>query len=246
MAQTLFSAGAMYGVNPDGAGAEQFGYLQSASIDFNRDVKTLHGERQFPAVAATGMSTITGRATWGRIFGAIYADLFFGETLTSGAVQVSQDEDQTIPDAGYFVIDVDEDATFLTDLGVYDVASGSRMTFVDSMPATGEYSVVSGTYTFAAADHGKAVRISYLYTAATGKLLTINNNLMGITPSFKLVLFNPGRTQRGASPSTFVLNNCTASKLTIPLRLGEFGLPEFDFMGYADESEVVGLISTQD
>lgn len=243
MTQTIFSAGRMFAITDNGP--EEFGLLQNCSIDFTRDVKELFGEGQFPAVVATGMSRITGRAAHGRIYGALYANAFFGETVAAGSIALADNEVQTIPSIGYPTIDVDNDADWTDDLGVYFSATGQRLKFVDAAPAAGEYSVAAGTYTFAAGDVGKVVKISYLYdSASAGKKFTINNQPMGVTPSFKLVLFNPGRTQRGSAPFSLVLNACTSTKLTLPTRLGEFALPEFDFSGYADESEVIGYMST--
>lgn len=246
MTQTVFSAGRMFAAGVD-TGSEEFGFLQNISIDFTRDVKELFGERQFPDVVATGMSRVTGRAAHGRIFGSLYASAFFGEDVVAGSVAFADNEVHSISDPGYNAVDVTHDADWTDDLGVYYADTGLRLTWVDAAPTAGQYSVASGTYTFSHADAGKDVKINYLYDDSThGKMFTINNQLMGITPAFKLVLFNPGRTQRGAAPSVLVLNNVTATKLTLPMRLGEFALPEFDFTGYADASDVLGTFSTQE
>lgn len=245
MTQAIFSAGAMYGTRTDesGIGPDQFGLLQNVSIDFNRDVKTLHGEGQFPALVATGMSTITGRAAHGRIFGAIYADLFFGETLDTGSFVVAQDESHTIPASPAYTVLADHMSNWTEDLGVY--VAGTRLQYTTSgSPSSGQYTVSLGTYTFNAAQAGLAVKISYLYESGSGKMITINNQLMGVTPSFKLFLTNPGRTQAGTAPFSLWLTSCTASKLTFPLRIGEFSLSEFEFSGYADASDIIGYLST--
>jgi hypothetical protein len=248
MSNALFSAGAMYGTRTDasGIGPDQFGLLQNVSVDFNRDVKTLHGERQFPALSATGMSTITGRAAYARIFGGVYAHLFFGETLTdNSSLTASEGESHTIPGSPTYTVLADHMSNWEEDLGVYLTSTGARMTYTSSgSPASGEYTVSGGTYTFNAAQASLGVKISYLYTAGSGKLITINNQLMGVTPTFSLVLTNPGKTQTGNAPFSLKLNSCTATKLSFPLRLGEFALPEFEFSGYADASDVIGNIST--
>lgn len=248
MTQAIFSSGIMYGIRTDSTGSspEEFGLLQNVSIDFNREIKTLHGENQFPALCATGMSTIQGRAAHGRIFGALYADIFFGETLTTGALVVAHNEHATVTSAAATVAN---SADFSDDLGVYLMTGGSgtgggRLQQVPTTPAAMQYSVAAGVYTFNVAQEGAAVRISYLYESNAGKKITINNQFMGVTPSFKLVLMNPGRTQFEAAPFSLVLNACTSGKLTFPTRIGEFALPEFEFQGYADANDVLGILST--
>lgn len=50
-----------------------------------------------------------------------------------------------------------------SDAGVTYVATGAALTAVASAPATGQYSVAAGVYTFAAGDAGKAVVVNYGY-----------------------------------------------------------------------------------
>lgn len=49
------------------------------------------------------------------------------------------------------------------DVGVSFASSGAALTKVASSPAAGQYSVAAGAYSFAAADAGKAVRVSFGY-----------------------------------------------------------------------------------
>jgi hypothetical protein len=243
MTQAIFSAGIMYGIRTDSSGTspEEFGLLQNVSIDFNREIKTLHGENQFPALCATGMATIQGRAAHGRIFGSLYADIFFGEEIATGGLVVAHNEAHTVTTGGATVANA---ADFTDDLGVY-LTTGERLTKVATTPAALQYSVTAGgVYAFNTAQEAAAVKISYLYESTTGKRVTINNHFMGVTPSFKLVLMNPGRTQFEAAPFSLVLNACTSGKLTFPTRIGEFALPEFEFQGYADQNDVLGYLST--
>lgn len=244
MKQTMFSAGRLFAVGLD-TGPEEFALLQNVNIDFTRDPKELWGEREFSEVIANGMTRIAGRCSQGRVFGSLYANAFFRETVTAGSVGFADHEAQTIPGSGYFTIDVDNAADWTDDLGVYFTVTGDRLTYNANGPAAaGEYSVVAGTYTFHSADAGNAVKIDYLYDSTDGKMFTINNQLMGTAPSFKMVLFNPGRTRTGAAPFVFVLNSVIPTKFSLPFRMSEFALPEFDFIGSADESDVIGLMST--
>jgi hypothetical protein len=231
-----------------GVGPDQFGLLQNVSIEFARDTKDLFGENQFPEVIASGQSRITGRAAFARVFGAIYADLFFGETVTTGSLLVAKDEIGTIASGGSptaYSVTVANSANFTEDLGVFLTTNGQRLTYVPSSPASGQYTVTAGVYTFNVAQNGATVKISYVWNnASTGKSFTINNQLMGVTPIFSVILMNPGRTQSGAAPFSLILNKCTASRLTLPTRMGEFAIPEFEFMGFADDAQVVGKMST--
>ncbi len=112
-------------------------------------------------------------------------------------------------------------------------ATGLPLLQVASAPAAGQYSVASGVYTFAAADTGKAVLISYNYTlAATGQQFTVANQLLGTTPTFQANFYT---TFQGQAIS-LKLNNCTSSKLSFQTKLEDFVMPEFDFSCFADAS----------
>lgn len=244
--QTSFSAGAAYGTRTDSTTSpDQFALLQTVSLDWSFDTKKLYGEYQHPAVIARGQASITGKIGWARVFGSIYADLFFGETPTTANILLSEDEAGTIPGTSAFTVTVANSTLWTEDLGVYVVSSGTRLTKSGSVTST-TYTAASGVYTFHSSLAGAAVKISYLYTASSGKKITINNHLMGITPTFKLALYNPGRTQTGTASRVLNLNMCTANKLSIPDRIGEFEITELDFEAFADASDVVGYWSTRE
>ena len=121
-----------------------------------------------------------------------YAAAVSGGATSTGSKVGILDEAGTIP-ATPFVVTVANGATFFEDLGVRDVNTGLAMLRVASAPATGQYSVneTTGAYTFAAADTGHAVRISYSYTAAAvGKTVKITNSLMGQSQQFALAGWN--------------------------------------------------------
>ena len=110
---------------------------------------------------------------------------------------------------------------------------------VAASPATGQYSVASGVYTFAAADTLKAVLISYEYSAATGgEVWTMSNDLMGFTPSFTLML------QNGYDGRTMVckLNRCVSGKLSVPLKSDDFAIYDFEAEAFADAAGSLGYI----
>src|SRR5438128_11624494 len=99
--QLAFGAGALWGNRTDvtgtGIGPDQFGILQDVQIDFDWTTKELWGQYQFPVDIARGQGKITGKARFARIFGALYGDLFFGQTPATGQLTVSENEATTVP-----------------------------------------------------------------------------------------------------------------------------------------------------
>src|SRR5438552_7668798 len=99
--QLSFGAGALWGnrtdVSGSGIGPDQFGILQDVQIDWDWTTKELYGQFQFPVDIARGQGKITGKAKFARIFGAIYGDLFFGQTPAAGQLTVSENEAPACP-----------------------------------------------------------------------------------------------------------------------------------------------------
>lgn len=243
MPQYAFGSGTLWGVNTTtNSTPMKFGVLQEGSVEFSATTKQLMGQYQFPVAVARGPGKITGKAKFARISGALYGDLFFGISPSTGLVNVANDESGTIPATpGPYTLTATNTATYVTDLGVYFTATGVPLTKVASAPSTGQYSVTSaGVYTFAAADQGLGVKISYTYTAASGgKVLTITNQLLGTTPTFTAVL----SVLYNSVATNIQLNACTSSKLTFPTKLEDFLIPEFEFEAMADSSGTIGKIS---
>ncbi len=79
-----------------------------------------------------------------------------------------QDEPGTIPAAAAFQITALQTwGSWMRDDGVKNAATGAALAKVTGTPATGQYAVNEGVYTFAAADTGVAVLISYSFVPAT-------------------------------------------------------------------------------
>ena len=127
--QLAFGAGALWGNRTDatgsGIGPDQFAILQDVEIDWDWQTKELWGQYQFPLDIARGQGKITGKAKFARIFGAIYGDLFFGQTPASGQLTVSENEAAAVPATTPFTVTVANAATYSDDLGVY-YASGDN------------------------------------------------------------------------------------------------------------------------
>ena len=106
---------------------------------------------------------------------------------------------------------------------------------VASAPVAGQYSVdeATGVYTFAAADVGKTVFISFKYTAtvAGAKSGVVSNLDMGYTPEFSVDLF---RDYKGKFFGMEFFR-CVSNKLAFSSKQDDYDLPEFEFQPMADD-----------
>lgn len=219
-----------------------FGALQDVSVDISFSAKELFGQYQFPLAVARGTGKVTGKAKAARITAALFNQCF-GETLATGETKVAFEEAGTIPASTPWTVTVSNSATWVLDLGVQFSLTSLPLTRVDAgaTPTTGQYKVTAGVYTFAAADASLAVKTSYTYTSTTapGQKFTINNQLLGLSPFFKIVI---NQSYQGK-----VLNiqfaRCMASKLSLATKLEDFTIPELDFSMMADDSNVIGYVS---
>jgi hypothetical protein len=249
--QVAFGSGILWGTpltDANGAAVAnptpvQFGALQDVSVDFSADIKTLFGPNAYPLLAARGKSKISGKAKAAQINGALLNSLYFGYVTTAGIrADVFDTTGANIPTTPFQITPTPPSSgTWAQDLGVRN-ANAVPLTRVASAPTTGQYSVSAGVYTFAAADVGTTVYISYQYTATstTAPKIAISNVVMGAAPTFRADLSVP----YGGKTLTIVLFNCVANKLSLATKLDDFTIPEFDFEAFADSSGVnVGSIN---
>ena len=219
------------------------GTMQEVSLDLSVEMKTLYGSKRYPIAVGQGKGKTEIKAKYAEIDGGILGSLFFGRTEAAGIKAAVFDSAGTIPATpGPYTLTVAPPASgsFVADLGVMNATTGEQLSRVASAPAAGQYSVSgAGVYTFAAADQGKAVRISYEYVAASGgKVWTITNEVMGYTPSFTLLL------QNGYQGKNMVvkLNRCVSGKLALPLKNDDFAIYDFDAEAFADANGELGYI----
>ena len=242
MPQFAFGGGALYAVRTDVANATptKFGALQDVQLDFSGDLKELYGQGQFALALARGKAKIEGKAKFAQINGAIFNNLFFGQTLTSGQSLVAQSEAAVVPTSAPYQATAQNGAAFGLDLGVFYALTGAPLTKVASGPAQGQYAVAaSGLYSFAAADEGAAVLLNYEYTATTGTRIALGNPLMGLTPTFQAIFSE----QYAGKQLTLQLNACVASKLSFPTKQDDWSISELDFQAQADAAGNVGFLS---
>ena len=239
--QFVFSAGVLVGQRTDITGTTpvKFGAVQDVSLDFSGDLKELYGQNQFALALGRGKTKIELKAKFGQIRGQVFNDLYFGTTLGTGQTLFADSELGSIPGSSPYTVTAANSATWTKDCGVFYAATGLPLAPVASGPATGQYSVAAGVYTFSTADHGLAVLLNYEYTATTGTSIAIGNPRMGVTPSFSAVFSQLFQGKQ----ATFQLNNCVSSKLTWGTKQDDFTIPELDFQVSADASNNVGTIS---
>lgn len=243
MSQYVFGSGVLWGTPlTDSAGNAIanptpviFGVLQEASVDISFENKTLHGQNQFPVAVGRGKGKVSGKAKAAKINGAILNNIVFGQTVTNGIQSAVYDTTgATIPATPFTITPtIPGSGTWLADLGVVG-PNGEVFTKVASAPTANQYSVAAGVYTFAAADTGKKVFISFSYTgtSTTAPKSTVTNQLMGYAPTFKADLYMPynGKSLLLSLPA------CISTKLTMATKLDDFMVPEFDFEAFADAS----------
>ena len=243
-----FGSGVMIGTPTSGAvnTPVEFGILQEAGVDFSFTSKPLVGQFQLPVAMGRGVAKITGKAKFAELNGPVFNTLFFTSvTPVKGQDLWSYNEAGTIPTTPYQVT-VANAATWSVDLGVKYAANGNPLTRVASAPATGQYSVVAGVYTFAAADTTLAVLISYTYTQTTsgsGSRFTITNPILGFSPTFQIDFYQQNPNVVGAVWS-FRLYSCISTKLSIGSKLEDWIMPEFDFEAFTNAANQLGTWNT--
>lgn len=106
---------------------------------------------------------LTG-ATWSRGVRNVTVQYTAGLASTGQTQQVTA-ERAVVPLTGPYTITSAQAQTFDTDLGVIFAPAGAALVEVSGVPTTGQYAIndATGVYTFAAADAGKAVALTYLY-----------------------------------------------------------------------------------
>lgn len=217
------------------------GTMQDISLDLSTEIKTLYGSKRYPIAVGQGKGKTEIKAKYAEIDGAILGSLFFGKAGTAGIKAAVFDSAGTIPSGSPYTLTVTppSSGTFVADLGVMRTDTGVQLERVASAPATGQYSVAAGVYTFAAADQGKPVAISYEYSATSGgKIWTMTNETMGYTPSFAMLL------QNGYDGKNLVvkLNRCVSGKLSLPLKSDDFAIYDFEASAFADAAGSLGYI----
>ncbi len=217
--------------------------LQDVSVDEKWTEKELRGRYQAPEDVARSELKISGKIKIARINAAFLTAIRAGSTSAPGSTQVSLGELGTIPaPSGPYTIQVAQHTTFLENLGVYNSSTGLPMQRVASGPITGQYSLASGTYTFAAADTGQNVQITYTYTVAGGFTVTYLNQLMGAATTFGLHLWNEYTASDGTASQAYTkFGAVRIPGLSTSTKNTDYTMYDLD---YAVSADATGTIST--
>lgn len=243
MAQYTFGTGQLFAMPVGGGAPLRFGALQDVSVDFNGDIKQLHGQYQFALDVARGKTKVEWKASSGNVDVEAFNQIFFGETVDAGneLLQVFN-EAGTVPAMTTYTITAVNGADFAMDLGVYYAADATPLRQVAATPGPGEYTVsAAGVYTFNAADASAPVLLNYLWeSASTGGSMDMTNQLMGNTPQFQLVL---SQVYKGKTV-TLILYANVADKLSLPLKQDDYLIAELSGQAFADAASRVARITT--
>lgn len=170
--------------------------------------------------AATLVNAGVAYAVGDKVFptqvGGVGAAYFTVSTITGGAYNL------VAPSAGVAGVN------FVEDYGVEYVSTGAQLKLVASAPTQGQYSLIGGIYTFAAADSAAQVVLNYSYNnSAAGFTFSIPNTVQAESPYFETILTNP---QDGG----FVrrIYRCSASKIAQNFKQGDIMIPELDVKVY--------------
>jgi len=211
---------------------------QSFDFSLDSDFKTFHGVGRFALYAAPGKTKASGKVT-GLINGRLIRDIWAGGTMTAGTIQQVYSTPAAgiqIPSASPVTVDVTTllptGATWVEDLGMLDSA-GRPMECVASAPATGQYSVANGVYTFAVADEGKTVFNKSLYSMAApaAKNISLDNISMGSGPVCKLVYYTK---YQGKSVLIVLLNVVFPKLALLAAKNDDYSSQNMEFEAFAD------------
>lgn len=232
----FFGTGDLFLSRTDVANAApiKVGTIQDVSVDFSGDVVELFGGDQFAAAVARGQQKITGKASIGATQSALLAGLYFGADKSAGNTTVSSNETHSVPASSPYTVTVINSATFAEDLGVINGTTGDSLDKVASAPASGQYSVSNGVYTFASGASGADMMLSYAYTVpSTGSNFTVTNQPLGTNPTFSMVLYS--RDPKTTTNRAYLkLHACVATKLSLPYKQKDFLVQDFEFSASAN------------
>jgi hypothetical protein len=229
-----FGAGDIFLITPGTPDqVTRVGNVQESTVDIKSDVKELYGSSKFPIAVVSTKSKITGKSKAASLDAALIRAVLAGATTVTGRKNPVIDETGVVPTTP-FQVTVSGSATWSEDRGVIKTTTGANLVRVASAPATGQYSVAAGVYTFAAADVAMAVKISYTKTDTTGSTTNYKNQTMGLATYFQLGLYNtnPDGTKLGLLFYQILFSGMGG----LAFKTDDFLLPELEWQAMAKES----------
>ena len=215
-------AGTITGVTP-----VPFGLIKDISVDFDRKYVTERGQWAHAVAVGAGEIDVKGKCGTVSVFGGAIGQLF-GVTPVAGSTLCIPNETGTIPaPSGPYTITCAQSATWAYDFGVWDLTTGLQMSRIVSGPATTQYSVAAGIYTFAAADTGHKVQLAYAYTsAAGGKTVAVVNTNMTIATGIVMYCYAPTVSSKVLGVKFY---NTYFPKLGLSLKAQDFTAQNLEF-----------------
>jgi len=221
------------------------GFVQEFSLDLAGTTKQLYGQKQYPLVAARATIKATGKFKSAEISGIAWNAFFFGQSgFTSGRKIWNIDSTFTLSTT-VTTQQVGSSLSFDADLGIFYSTKGLPLQRVAAgAEVAGKYSVAGssapGTYTFAAADQGLGIKVTYTSssTAGDGQTLAVTNQTIGTTPTFQVDYYT-NLNQPTAKPFATRVYQCVSSKETLAFKLEDFMIPEFEFDFFANANDQV-------
>lgn len=187
----LGGIGAIYSL-PSGANPTPIplAISKSAEVSIKSERKPLRGQWMDPIDVFHGARDITLKFSNCDFRAATCQMALQGSTLTANSTKLVAVESSAVPTTP-FQITVSQSANFSEDGGVLNLTTGAWLSRVASGPATGQYSVSAGVYTFNTAQSTNQVQITYTYTATTSGSQTLvqNNQLVGVSTGYLCRLF---------------------------------------------------------
>lgn len=253
-----FSAGRARLIPAGGGTPVELGVVQSASVELKVDLKELRGPYRYPIAVADGKGTASGKVQFAQLWPETLAAIL-GGTLAIGAPMAAVAEQHTIG-ASVNTATLTNAATMVTGSEIVTVidATGSPVfyTRTTGSPASssvagaagGSYTISAGVLTFAAADAGLKISVTYLWTPASG----INNSIVSLAQvgmnsasTFQLTLLGTGAKNiytNQAQQFIVQLNSCLAPSLKMDFKLDDFTMQDLDFSAFIDVNGNLGSI----
>lgn len=214
--------------------------LKDVAVDFKQAKKKFNGQKKVAIDVGDATLDIAVKIKSADFRSSAFNLILPGATITTGGAQVAPYEQAPIPTTP-FTVTVSQAATFVEDGGVLDTTAGKWLTRVASAPATGQYAVTAGVYTFAAADVGHVVQTVYTYLPvganAIGSTVSYANEFQGPSTPFRLRVYNPWRVGSNGVAQTrnvgFDFSSVHFEKLTASFKVEDWA--ENDLEGFASE-----------
>lgn len=228
------------GLQPTNASGTELAVIQDFSTEFTGKGVELRGQFLYPIDARVTDISGKGKFKVGEWNLEQLNNLFYAGTITEGMSneQIYADEAHTIPSSTPYTVTVTNTAGFVQVLSVAYASTQSNLDEVSAGPIQGQYSVndATGVLTFAAADAGEAVVISYVANGSNASL-SIPNNLQGQSPVVGIAGFN------AADGNGFLFSYCRVTGIKpLELSMNKYAMNEVDFQLYAPYGQPLGQI----